>query len=174
MFSLALYINNVAGYFVFQFLKDQSDLTVIEQLDSHHYLQACLREIKIPLHTAYSADQSSYQRVDGTIIINGICYNSVLQRIRRDSLSILYLPNKVSTRLLKAARLYSSADDLTGKPVKGSGASAKNKTIKNHYRQCSSEFSSLPAERATGFFCYRSAGLADAFLNTPFRPPILS
>lgn len=79
---------------------------MIDQLDKDLYDESALIEIKVPLHTPYIPDRNTYERYDGQFEVNGVTYNYVKRKISADTLYMLCLPNKQSTRLLAVKKEY--------------------------------------------------------------------
>lgn len=101
---LGLLLFNWVGYELYTaILTDHADKTLIADLDQNHYTDADLISIKVPaLHLSSYVNSKEFQRVDGKIEINGVQYNYVKRRFAEDSLELLCIPNKTSTRIQNA------------------------------------------------------------------------
>jgi hypothetical protein len=76
---------------------------MIASLDENNYNDADLISFKVPaVHLSSYVNSKEFQRVDGTININGVQYNYVKRRYSEDSLELLCIPNKTSTSLQNA------------------------------------------------------------------------
>ena len=100
---LSVLLFNLAGYqVVIGFLEDRQDSRLVAQLDRHDYDTDELISIKTALSLPYYTNSETYERVDGTIKMDGIEYRYVQRRIFNDSLELLCLPNTVKAQLQAA------------------------------------------------------------------------
>lgn len=102
---------------VFNFLINISDKQTVAQLDKNLYDDASLVEIAVPLNMPYLSAQPDYERVNGSIELNGVQYNYVKRKINNDTLHILCIPNQQKTQLHAAKNDYTKqlADVSPGK-----------------------------------------------------------
>ncbi len=98
---LGLLLFNWVGYELYTaILQDHADKTMIATLDQNNYSDADLISIKVPaVHLSSYVNTKEFQRVDGKIEIEGVQYNYVKRRFTEDSLELLCIPNKTSTRM---------------------------------------------------------------------------
>ena len=76
---------------------------MIANLDENNYSDADLISIKVPaVHLSSYVNSKEFQRVDGSIEIEGVHYNYVKRRFTEDSLELLCIPNKTATSLQTA------------------------------------------------------------------------
>src|SRR5450631_2844010 len=76
---------------------------MIASLNENNYNDADLISFKIPaVHLSSYVNSKEFQRVDGTVDISGVQYNYVKRRYTGDSLELLCIPNRTSTRLQNA------------------------------------------------------------------------
>ena len=101
---LGLLLFNWIGYEVYTaILQDHADKAMVASLDENNYSDADLISIKVPaVHLSSYVNSKEFQRVDGSIEIDGIQYNYVKRRYAEDSLELLCIPNRTSTRLQTA------------------------------------------------------------------------
>jgi hypothetical protein len=101
---LSLLLFNWVGYEVYTaILQDRADNTMIAKLDENNYTDADLISIKVPaVHLSSYVNSKEFQRVDGTINIEGVQYNYVKRRYNEGFLELLCIPNKTYTRLQTA------------------------------------------------------------------------
>lgn len=91
---LSVFLFNLAGYqLVIGYLQQQEDSRLVTQLDQNEYSNDELISIKTPLTLPYYTNSEQYERVDGTIEMEGIEYRYVKRRVFNDSLELLCLPN---------------------------------------------------------------------------------
>ena len=101
---LSLLLFNWVGYQLYTaILQERADNSLIASLDDNNYNDADLISFKVPaVHISSYVDSKEFQRVDGTININGVTYNYVKRRYTGDSFELLCIPNKTSTRIQNA------------------------------------------------------------------------
>lgn len=91
---LSVFLFNLAGYqLVIGYLQQEQDARLAAQLDLQEYSNEELISIKTPLALPYYTNSEKYERVDGTIEMDGIEYRYVKRRVFNDSLELLCLPN---------------------------------------------------------------------------------
>jgi hypothetical protein len=99
----------MGGYqLVFNYFEVKADKFVVQKIDSHHYSEADLVTIKIPLNMPYFKNESSFERYDGTIKINGVFYNYVKRKLSNDTLILQCIVNHEKTHLNKADNQYTN------------------------------------------------------------------
>jgi hypothetical protein len=102
---LSLLLFNWVGYEVYTaILQDRAEKIMAASLDQNNYTDADLISIKVPaVHLSSYVSSEEFQRVDGTIEIEGVQYNYVKRRYTNEgSLELLCIPNKTSTHLQTA------------------------------------------------------------------------
>jgi hypothetical protein len=101
---LSLLLFNWIGYEVYTaILQEHADKSMISSLDENNYNDADLISFKVPaVHLSSYVNSKEFQRVDGTIDINGVQYNYVKRKYTGDSLELLCIPNRTSTSLQNA------------------------------------------------------------------------
>lgn len=124
---LGILLFNWGGYrFVTDYLEARADQRLEAALDQENYDEAALISIKVPTNLPYYSNSPTYERVDGSININGIAYKYVKRRIYNDSLEVMCIPNAVKAGLQTARDdFFRLANDLV------SNTSAK-KSTDNH------------------------------------------
>jgi hypothetical protein len=102
---LGLLLFNWVGYELYTaILQNRADKIMVASLDENNYTDADLISIKVPaVHLSSYVSSEEFQRVDGTIEIEGVQYNYVKRRYTNEgSLELLCIPNKTSTHLQTA------------------------------------------------------------------------
>jgi hypothetical protein len=118
---------NFYGYRVMiSYMQHQQAALLNAQLEREQYSDADLLSIKTPLPLPYLASSPEYERVQGSIQIDGITYEYVKRRVLNDTLEILCLPNRAKTHLQSAEREF-FRQQLQGTP---SGPDKPSTTIK--------------------------------------------
>ena len=75
-------------------------------MDRHQYNPDNLIVFKVPLYLPYQLDESSFQRIDGEVTIQGVQYKYVERRVLHDSLILLCVPNEAKMKLADAKNSY--------------------------------------------------------------------
>jgi len=101
----------------FSFAETNADREMAASLDRNSYNERDLVQIKFVLNTPYIQDNSSYERLDGTIEYNGVQFNYVKRMVRNDTLYLYCIPNKEKTNISNTKNLYAkqNADNTPGK-----------------------------------------------------------
>ncbi len=101
---LSVLLFNLYGYqWVIDYIQDRKEKVLITQLDQEAYQDEDLISIKTPISLPYYTNSPTYERVDGTIEIEGIEYKYVKRRVYNDSLELLCIPN-IARQQLRAAK----------------------------------------------------------------------
>ncbi len=158
---------------VFDLLQQSADNNVVASLDEGAYADADLVEVKVAYRLPYAIDQTEYERVNGTINIEGEHYNYVKKKLSRDTLYMLCIPNRQSTAVNNARHLYGSlVNDVgnTGKKESGSQQvlqlffAAYTKTSVDYYLQTPAATVSVP-------FHFMPVNLPLGFGTAFYQPP---
>lgn len=100
---LGILLINFGGYRIFtDYLERKADLQLQAELDRDQYNEADLIRIKVYASLPYGASSEKFERMDGSIEINGINYTYVKRRFYQDSLELLCIPNTVKTGIKNA------------------------------------------------------------------------
>lgn len=129
---LGILLFNWGGYrFVTDYLEDRADLQMEAQLDQENYDEAALISIKVPTNLPYYANSATYERVDGSININGVEYKYVKRRIYNDSLEVMCIPNTARTGLQNARDdFFRLANDLVSNTNSKKSGGTHGHTVK--------------------------------------------
>lgn len=122
---LFVFLFNLYGYrLLIDGIQKGKETAQLEQLDNERYAEEDLISFKTPVALPYYTNSETYDRVDGTIEIDGTEYQYVKRRIFNDSLELLCLPNKVKQQL-DAAK-----DDFFKRTTEGTTPDGKMGTTK--------------------------------------------
>ncbi len=144
IFFLSLLLFNWVGYGLFlDLLQSKHDFHLESMLDKDQYNDAELISIKTPLNMPYYTASLDYERVDGSVDVNGVEYKYVKRRVHNDTLELLCLPNKVKMSLesAKIDFVKFSGDASTPAPGKKSANSNNVKHLLPEYCQAFQTFS---------------------------------
>lgn len=126
---LFVFLFNLYGYrLLIDCLQTEKETTLLAQLDNEAYALEDLVTIKTPVALPYYTNSATYDRIDGTIEIEGEEYRYVKRRIYNDSLELLCIPNKAKQQLQTAADNFFK---LTTEGVPAHGKEQTAKGFKN-------------------------------------------
>jgi hypothetical protein len=150
---------------------NRSDRQITQELDNNKYNDHDLVEVKIPLHLSYVTSWADYQRVDGSMKVDGVFYNYVKRKVSNDTLYLLCLPNEKKTKLYLARNEYSKqSNDIPSN--KNERSTAKKINISSEYVQQMTEYSlvfqDMPAAQHTFHF---SSRLVNRIAADKYQPP---
>jgi hypothetical protein len=117
---LNVFLFNLIGYKLFfnylEYKADQELAALIDAVDDDNLI-----EIKIPIMLPYHTDWKDFERVDGEVVLNGLTYRYVKQKVYKDTLILLCLDFKEKSKIVKGSKDYfSRANSLTNEPNKKS------------------------------------------------------
>lgn len=78
---------------LYNYLENESENALLTELDQDLYDESTLLHIKVPASLPYGSNSAQYERVNGSIEINGVSYSYVKRRFYKDSLELLCVPN---------------------------------------------------------------------------------
>jgi hypothetical protein len=94
---------NLFGYrLIFNFVQKANEAQLHLQLDNDWYNEAELVSIKTPLNLPYYLNSVEFEKISGSIEIEGVEYEYVKRRVYNDSLELLCLPDKRQEKLKNA------------------------------------------------------------------------
>jgi hypothetical protein len=98
---LGILLFNWFGYrMLVSYMQNKSNKELEARLDQNNYDESQLISIKIPaVHLSYYNSSQEFERVDGSVEIDGLQYKYVKQRIFNDSIELLCLPDQGKMRL---------------------------------------------------------------------------
>lgn len=169
---LAIHLFNLAGYtLLFDYIMQQSDQQLTQQLDNNKYNDSELIEVKIALHTPYLTSWSSYERVDGEVEANGVFYSYVKRKIYNDTLYLLCLPNENKTRLYEARICYAGKVNDVPTNTKDTGALKKNPAGVDYVQPVTRFTVVLPLSETREQVQHPVPPVILPYMNAPFHPP---
>jgi hypothetical protein len=140
---------NLCGYrLLIDYLQQQHNEKLTAQLDKEDYADEDLISIKTALSMPYYTATMDFERVDGSIRIDGVEYNYVKRRIINDSLELLCLPNTVKQKLQTAkSDFFKISNDVQQPDNKKNSNSAKPASPESCQALLSYHLSSLCSEK---------------------------
>ena len=115
------------------YMQQQHAVKLTGQLDNAEYADEDLISIKTALSLPYYNPSSDFERVDGSITIDGIEYRYVKRRIVADSLELLCLPNRVKQKLQSAGSEFFKLSNDQQQSEKGKEAANIIKSVLPQY-----------------------------------------
>lgn len=105
LFLLGILLFNWIGYrLVIGYWQERAKTTLEARLDDDDYDGSQLISIKIPVtHLAYYNSSPKFERVNGSLELNGVVYKYVKRRLYNDTLEWLCLPDQGAMQLRACA-----------------------------------------------------------------------
>ena len=146
-------------------------------LDRNEYDESTLKEIRVSIDLPYTADMSTFERVDGEIEIGGQHYKYVKRKIEKGELVLMCLPNP-EKGIIQSARnnFFKVVNDLQQNTTSGKKSDSGNSfSIKSFTTDCRQEtndwdmsfVSSVHSSPGT----FNSTLLSFDYTFTPEQPP---
>jgi hypothetical protein len=172
---LAVHLFYAGGYVIlFQYLINQSNQFIENQISKGLYNPKDLIELKLPVHLPNVQSWSDYLPVSGQLQLKDESYNYVKLKVTQDTLYIKYVPNYRTTRLINANIICAkNVSDLpSGKRDTTSSFKKINFDVISLERLRLSE--RRPRPDGHQYKIYDMAYMKNPALDTPFMPPDLS
>jgi hypothetical protein len=99
---LLLAINWYGYDLLLHILSNQSNKSLAADFEKGNYSQEELLEIKVDLELPYSTDWENFEKISGTISVEGIIYNFVERKLENGHMVYHCLPNYKSTNIQNA------------------------------------------------------------------------
>ncbi len=126
---LCVFVFNLYGYrLLINYVQTGKETALVTQLDNDVYTEEELVTIKTPIALPYYTNTVAYDRVDGTIEIDGTEYKYVKRRIYNDSLELLCIPNTAKKEAETARQNFFK---LTNEGTPADSNNSASKGIKN-------------------------------------------
>lgn len=172
---LFIHLFNLAGYqLLFEYFIFQSDKHLSQQLDSRHYDEEQLVEVKLPLHLPYLTNWNEYERVDGEMEVKGVYYSYVKRKVCNDTLYLLCLPNQNKTQFSQSKHNYAVQVNGMSAGAPNSKGPVKKILLAAEYQAPASHYMVEPVAAAAiipaGF---HSDSIPDPLFRVPLQPPRL-
>lgn len=106
------------------YLQERNSAQVETRIDQKDYNEAELISIKTTLNLPYYNSSPVFERVYGSIHLNGVDYEYVMRRVYKDTLEVLCLPDH------KKTALNTVSNEMTKGLSNGASAPAKKATLK--------------------------------------------
>lgn len=150
---------------------------MVEKLDNNDYNRSALTEVKVAMSIPYMSNYSDFERVDGSVVINGITYNYVERKIQNDTLVLHCIPNKtVDNVKLAGSEFGKSLNDIQ---TSQKGQKSANTSLLLKSLECTG-FTSNSSQACTNLSIIvrlkacnslSEAVVDDRFVKSPEQPP---
>lgn len=113
---------NMFGYqLMIAYWQQRNDAHVEARIDQNQYSDGDLISIKVSLNLPYYTGSKEFERIYGSINIDGVDYEYVKRRVYADTLEVLCLPNFQKTKLNTVSNeITKAATDVPTSPAKKS------------------------------------------------------
>lgn len=175
---LAVMVFNLTGYRVlFNYLEYKAQAQMVEKLDNNDYNKSALTEVKVALSIPYMSNYSDFERIDGSVVINGVTYNYVERKIQNDTLILHCIPNNnIDNVKLASAEFGKTVNDIqaTQKGQKSTNTALLLKSLEcagfnsNNSVALNNQFITLQLKAYTN---KSLSAIADRFIKSPEQPP---
>jgi hypothetical protein len=98
---------NLVGYRMYlHYLEVQHDTVLEKRMDENSYDPSAVFILKSPVTLPYYTNSETYERVNGSVEVEGIAYKYIKRRIYNDSIELVCLPNPKKQQLESARDLF--------------------------------------------------------------------
>ncbi|MBL7698099.1 MAG: hypothetical protein JNK79_08070 [Chitinophagaceae bacterium] len=175
LFLAVLFLFNLAGYrLFFHYLQEKADGRYEQFLDRNKADASEMITLKVELEMPYLAENTSYERVDGEIDIDGVIYKYVKRKIHNGQLVLLCLPDQTKTKLKTASSEYFNYTNnlASHSDAKPSQKASFEKSITSDYDQLSLTYYIGHLPRTTTFeFSQNETFVSSEHCSLPAQPP---
>lgn len=176
LFLSLLFLFNLAGYrLFFHYIQEKADARYQISIDKDSCDNAEFLTLNVDLDMPYLAENTSFERVNGEIEVDGMIYKYVKRKISNGQLVLLCLPDQKKTNIKSARDQYFSiANSLashTGSKQQAPKASVE-KNVTGDYDQHLFSYKIGCSSNTTKFNSpLDEMALSPAFRNLPAQPP---
>lgn len=170
---LTILLFNFYGYRLFiSVLQNNSDIVLEKRVDKNDYSDSELISIKTTLNLPYYNSSPDYERVYGSINIDGVDYEYVKRRVYQDTLELLCIPNHDKTKLNTANNeiAKSSAEGQSSSPLKNSNPVIKI-ALPDFFQETSTATTFTVASLKQFYFAVNNYLLPAGYASRQDRPP---
>ena len=171
LFLLVLLFNFFGYRLMIRYMQEAQTAILATRVDANHYNEADLITIKTKLNLPYYTSSPEYERVYGSIEIEGILYEYVKRRIHQDTLELLCLPNKGKMHLQSAEQEFFKRS-LDGVPGQHDKKASTFKLSLPDFCQDLQPFSLEPLLKLrNAYFCFNTPFLYADYSSKGEQPP---
>jgi len=108
LFLAVLAINWLGYDLIVGIIQSKADKTFYSKIEAGDYQKDHLYEIKVDLQLPYATDWAEFEKIRGTIVVDGIVYNFVERKYENGFMIYKCLPNHRGTELQNARDYFQS------------------------------------------------------------------
>ena len=156
---------NWYGYQLLSAYWEQRENSKLEaSLDRNDYDESQLVSLKVPVtNLSYYNSSTTFERVDGTIDVNGVQYKYVKRRIYKDSLELLCIPNLTAMKLRQSKNdFFRQVNDLQQQNNHGKKHNSTTRDVSKDYAPAAMDIT-VPA-------LVTASQLPGSLSNSPYLP----
>jgi hypothetical protein len=174
LFLAVLAINWLGYDLIVGIIESKSNKAFYSKIDAGDYKKDHLYEIKVDLQLPYATDWAEFEKIRGTIVVDGVVYNFVERKYENGFMIYKCLPNHRGTELQNARDYFQSLvydmDKQEKKEEAPKPAAAKKLNIETTVLALHThQFISI--NHSTAFHSFVSADRLDGFGTIPTQPP---
>ncbi|HUQ66524.1 MAG TPA: hypothetical protein VM101_10230 [Flavitalea sp.] len=176
IFLMGLCLFNLIGYrALFFYAQQRSDAAFQINLDNKNYNEAHLITLKVDLDMPYQMQETSFERVDGQIEVEGKIYKYVKRKVSNGQLVLQCLADPVSNKLESARETFFKISNAVAQDKNTKGASPKSFFAKQVLSEFDQQLSSITCSHFSSLNSYtfdaNSPQLLTAVCQLPEQPP---
>lgn len=174
LFLAVLAINWLGYDLIVSIIQSKDNKSFYSKIEAGDYKRDNLYEIKVDLQLPYATDWAEFEKIRGTIVVDGVVYNFVERKYENGFMIYKCLPNHRGTELQNARDYFQSlVYDMEKQDKKEDApkpAAAKKLNIETTVLALqTNEFQST--NHLITFSSFISAGKLDGFGSIPSQPP---
>lgn len=174
LFLAVLAINWLGYDLIVDIIQSKSNKAFYSKIDAGDYKKDHLYEIKVDLQLPYATDWAEFEKIRGTIVVDGVVYNFVERKYENGFMIYKCLPNHRGTELQNARDYFQSlVYDMEKQDKKEDApkpAAAKKLNIETTVLALKAH-QFISTNHATAFHSFVSANRLDGFGSIPTQPP---
>ena len=176
LFLALLFLFNLAGYrLFFHYLQEKADGRYEQLLDRNAADESGMITLKVDLDMPYLAQNTTFERVNGEIDVDGVIYKYVKRKIHNGQLVLLCLPDQKKTRLKSASNDYFNYTNNLASNNDANQSAPKvafEKSVTSDYEQPSLNYYIGHLPRTTKFeYSQNETIVSSEHCSLPAQPP---
>jgi hypothetical protein len=172
---IALLATNWYGYdLLLTLLNNKENKTIAANFANGDYQDHELLEIKVDLELPYATDWSSFEKINGTIVVQGVIYNFVERKMENGHMVYHCLPNYKSTALQNARDYFHTLVYNMEKQDDSKSVPAPQQTKKLNIETTVLALEGVDSYDANVSIlhqAFHNANYAEGFTHLPSQPP---
>lgn len=101
-FAVLLLFNWIGYRFVFDYLQHHADVKLDYRIENKQYTSNELLVLEVPIQLPYSPHQTTFEKVSGEILLNGVLYKYVERKIEDGKVILKCIPNQQKQQVVNA------------------------------------------------------------------------